>query len=75
MIEFNGAVSEEVKIVTITKTVLNLRSKMATRVHTPLKVMSFNVNGIGWQRYEFSKQLQDLHTDAALFSETHYEAS
>jgi hypothetical protein len=27
--------------------------------------------GIGRQRYELSKQLQDLHVDVALFSETH----
>jgi hypothetical protein len=28
-------------------------------------------NGIGRQRYELSKQLQDLHVDVALFSEIH----
>jgi hypothetical protein len=44
---------------------------MATRVHRPLKVLAFNSNGIGRQRYELSKQLQDLHVDVALFSETH----
>jgi exonuclease III len=44
---------------------------MATRVHRPLKVLAFNTNGIGRQRYELSKQLQDLHIDVALFSETH----
>jgi hypothetical protein len=44
---------------------------MATRVHRPLKVIAFNANGIGRQRYELSKQLQDLHVDVALFSETH----
>jgi exonuclease III len=44
---------------------------MATRVHRPLKVIAFNANGIGRQRYELSKQLQDLHIDVALFSETH----
>ncbi|PNF22596.1 hypothetical protein B7P43_G12673 [Cryptotermes secundus] len=37
----------------------------------PLKVMAFNANGIGRQRYELRKQLQDLHVDVALFSETH----
>jgi hypothetical protein len=31
----------------------------------------FNANGILKQRYELSKQLQDLHIDVALFSETH----
>jgi exonuclease III len=44
---------------------------MANRVHRPLKVIAFNVNGISKQRSELSKQLQDLHTDVALFSETH----
>jgi exonuclease III len=44
---------------------------MATRVHRPLKVIAFNVNAIGRQRYELSKQLQDLLVDVALFSETH----
>jgi hypothetical protein len=44
---------------------------MATRVHRTLKVIAFNAIGIGRQRYELSKQLQDLHIDMALFSETH----
>jgi exonuclease III len=44
---------------------------MATRVHRHLKVIAFNANGIGRQRYELSKQLQDIHVDVALFSETH----
>jgi exonuclease III len=44
---------------------------MATRVHRPLKVIAFNANGIGRQRYELSKQLQDLNIDVTLFSETH----
>jgi endonuclease/exonuclease/phosphatase (EEP) superfamily protein YafD len=44
---------------------------MATRIHRPLKVIAFNANGIGRQRYELSKQLQDLHVDVALFPETH----
>jgi hypothetical protein len=43
---------------------------MATRVHRPLKVLAFNANGIWRQRYELSKQLQDLHAEVALFSET-----
>jgi hypothetical protein len=49
---------------------------MATRIHRPLKVIAFNVNGIKRQRYELSKQLQDLHIHVSLFSETllqHYE--
>jgi exonuclease III len=44
---------------------------MASRVHRPLRVITFNANGIGRQRHELSKQLQDLHIDVALFSETH----
>jgi hypothetical protein len=40
---------------------------MASSVHRPLKVIAFNANGIGSQRYELSKQLQDLHVDVALF--------
>jgi hypothetical protein len=34
---------------------------MAARIHRPLNVIAFNVNGIWRQHYEFSKQLQDLH--------------
>jgi exonuclease III len=44
---------------------------MINRVHRPLKVIAFNVNDILRQRYELGKQLQDLHIDVALFSETH----
>jgi hypothetical protein len=44
---------------------------MASRVHRPISVIAFNANGIGRQRYELSKQLQDLHVDVALFSGTH----
>jgi exonuclease III len=44
---------------------------MPTTVHIPLKIISFNANGIGRQAYEIRKQLQDLKTDVALFSETH----
>jgi hypothetical protein len=47
---------------------------MANRIHRPLKDIAFNANGIGRQRYELSKLLQDLHVDVALFSETHIEA-
>jgi hypothetical protein len=43
---------------------------MATRVNRPLKVVTFNKNGTWRQRYELSKQLEDLHTDVALLSET-----
>jgi hypothetical protein len=34
---------------------------MASRVHRPLKIIAFNANGIGRQRHELSKQLQDCH--------------
>jgi hypothetical protein len=46
---------------------------MATRIHRPLKIIAFNANGILRQRYELSKQLQDLHIDVALLSETHFK--
>jgi hypothetical protein len=44
---------------------------VASRVHRPLKVIAFNANGIGRQRHELSKQLQDLRRDVALFSDTY----
>jgi hypothetical protein len=44
---------------------------VAARVHSPLKVIVFNANGIWRQHYEFSKQLQDLCIDMAVLSETH----
>jgi hypothetical protein len=44
---------------------------MASRFHRPLNVIAFNVNGIARQRYELSEQLQELHIDMALLSETH----
>jgi exonuclease III len=44
---------------------------MAARIHRPLKIVAFNANGILRQRHELSKQLQDLHIDVALLSETH----
>jgi hypothetical protein len=42
-----------------------------TRVHRPLKVTAFHADGIWRQRYELSKQLQDLHITVALLSGTH----
>jgi hypothetical protein len=44
---------------------------MSAKFRRPLKVIAFNANGIWKQRYQLSKQLQDLHIDAALLSETH----
>jgi hypothetical protein len=43
---------------------------MAARVHRLLEVIAFTANGIWWQHYELSKQLQDLYIDAALLSKT-----
>jgi hypothetical protein len=37
----------------------------------PLRIVAFNANDIWRERYELSKQLQDLHIDVALLSETH----
>jgi hypothetical protein len=45
---------------------------MAARVCRPLKVITFNANGIWAQHYELSMQLQDLHID--LLSETHLKS-
>jgi hypothetical protein len=43
---------------------------MAARFHRSLEVIAFNANGI-WRRcYTLSKQLQDLHIDVAVLSET-----
>jgi hypothetical protein len=46
---------------------------MATRIYKPLKVIAFNANGIIGQRCELSKQLQDLHVEVVLLSETHFK--
>jgi hypothetical protein len=35
--------------------------------------MAFHANGIWRRTYELSKQLQDLHIDAALLSGTHFK--
>jgi hypothetical protein len=47
---------------------------MATRVHRPLKVIACNANGIWRHHYELSKQVQGLHIDVALLSETHLKS-
>jgi hypothetical protein len=44
---------------------------MAARVHWTLKVIAFNADVILRWHYGLSKQLQDLHIDVALLSETH----
>jgi hypothetical protein len=43
---------------------------MTTRMHRPLKGIAFNANDTVRQRYVLSKQLQDLHVDVVLLSET-----
>jgi hypothetical protein len=43
---------------------------MAATSYRPLKLIAFNASGISRQRYELNKQLQDLHIDVALLSET-----
>jgi hypothetical protein len=43
---------------------------MAVKFHRSLKVIEFNANGIWRRRYKLSKQLQDLHIDVVLLSET-----
>jgi len=42
---------------------------MATRIHRSLKVVAFNANGNGRQRFELCKQLQYQRMDVALLSE------
>jgi len=44
---------------------------MTTRVHRTLKVVAFNANGIGRQRFELCKQLQAQRIDVTLLSVTH----
>jgi hypothetical protein len=46
---------------------------MAARVHRPLIVIALNANDILGQRYELCKELQDLHIDVALHSQTYLE--
>jgi hypothetical protein len=43
---------------------------MVARIYRPLKVIAFNANSIWRQRYELSKQVQDLHIAVALLSDT-----
>jgi hypothetical protein len=43
---------------------------MDDRLHRSLKVIALSVNGIRRERYELSNQLQNLHIDVALLSET-----
>jgi hypothetical protein len=57
-------------MVTNTKTVLNPVKRNGCNFHKPFKDLTFNANVIGSQQ-ELSKQLQELHTDVALLSETH----
>jgi hypothetical protein len=43
---------------------------MAARVLRSLKIIALNANGIWRRYYDLSEQLQDLHTDVALLSDT-----
>jgi hypothetical protein len=54
----------------ITKIVLKLMKQLAIAVHTPLRVLAFSGNVILRQCYELSKQLQELHTEVGLLSDT-----
>jgi hypothetical protein len=54
MAEFNGALSEEDKLVSIKKCLSNLMKQMATRFHRSLNIIAINANGIWWQLYELS---------------------
>jgi hypothetical protein len=69
--ELSEAVSEKDKIMVITKMLLNLMKQNGCGVRRPLKLMAFIANGIWRQCNELSKQLQDLHADVAVLSETH----
>jgi hypothetical protein len=44
---------------------------MTAKVRRPLRVIAFNANDIWRQRYELSKEPQDLHIDVDLLSETY----
>jgi hypothetical protein len=46
---------------------------MAARIHRRLKFFAFKANGFCRHRYELSKQLQGLHIDLVLLSETHFK--
>jgi hypothetical protein len=48
-----------------------LMKKMAAGVHRRLKVLAFNANGISRHRCELTKQLNDLHIDVTVLSETY----
>lgn len=45
---------------------------MTARFRKPLKFAAFSANCVTRQHYEYSKQLQEPHTDVALLSETHF---
>jgi hypothetical protein len=62
MTQYNDAVSKEAKIQAISKIVLTFLEQNDSRVHRPLTIIAFNANGIGRQRHELGKQLQDLTT-------------
>jgi hypothetical protein len=47
---------------------------MAATVHRQLKVIAFNPNSTCRHHYELSKQVQGLHIDVALISETYLKS-
>jgi hypothetical protein len=71
MTKFKGAVLEETEIMATTKIAFNLMEQNGHQNYMLHKIMAFNANDIARQRYEISIQLQDLHVDVALFSETY----
>lgn len=55
----------------ITKIDLKLLKQLVTRVHRTLRIVAFSENVVLRQCYGLWKQMQELHTDVALLSETH----
>jgi hypothetical protein len=55
MTELSEAVSEEDRVMVITKLVLNLMQQIVDRIHRPLTVIAFNANGIWRQSYKPSQ--------------------
>jgi hypothetical protein len=46
MTELSGAVSEEDRVMVITKMIFNLMQKMAATLHRPLIIIAYNANDI-----------------------------
>jgi hypothetical protein len=54
------AVTDKEKVAVITEVVLDCWRTMPATVHRPLKIITFNDNGIWRQACEIRKQLHDL---------------